>query len=176
MNFEIAPSYKISKKKRKAIASLLAEAFPSYPADEIYYKQMPCFHLLAWDEQDLIGHASVHHRQIYVDNHPVRIFGVADLCVSGMKRHQGVGKSLLDELNALGQKGNIEYIVAITDEHEFYEKQGFKSIQARARWILLSQNQMLGINERAFNQDLYIRSINQEKWPAGVIDFMGPLF
>ena len=64
----------------------------------------------------------------------------------------------------------------MTNENQFYVKQGFKRIDERARWILMGQNRMLGMQERQLKDVLYVKPLTEAQWPNGLIDFVGPLF
>ncbi|MDX1685882.1 MAG: GNAT family N-acetyltransferase [Saprospiraceae bacterium] len=176
MKFEAIPAYKLTKKKSTQIARLLSDAFTSYPKDQTFYKQMPCFHILAWEEGNLVGHASVHHKIVYVNSEGYRIFGISDVCVARSNQKKGVGSALIDELSRIGKKGGAQFLVLITDEGKFYKKNGFKKVNSRARWVILSGNEMLGIQERKFDNSLFVKPLTDVKWPRGTIDFMGPLF
>ena len=105
MRFELQAPFMLSKKRLKEIASLLSEAFPSYPAGRTYYRYMPCHHLLCYEDGSLIGHAAIRPRQIYVGTEELSIFGISDLCVSGSYQKKGIGKALIGQLEKKGKKG-----------------------------------------------------------------------
>lgn len=176
MRFELQPSFLLTKKKAREVSALLSEAFPSYPEGKTYYRSMPCFHLLCYQNGALIGHAAVRPRQIFVGEESLRIFGISDLCVSKESQKKGVGKALIGELERKGRKGAIDFIALITDEKKFYKKQGFKKVDARAKWVLIGNQGMLGMQERTLKDSLFVKALNDSTWPKGTIDFMGPLF
>lgn len=166
----------LSQSDQKAIAALLAESFPTYPSGRIFFKTMPSFRMLCYSGQRLVGHLAVDHRLINNGGQLLNIFGVVDLCVSIDYRHKGLATALLSELEQCASKARIDALVSIAQDARLYKQNGFKKRQCRARWIMISQNQMLGINQRAFDQSLWVKMLSKTKWASGELDFLGPLF
>ena len=176
MREQYVPAYSLTDKQSMAISSLLKEAFNTYPAGQTFFRQIPCFHYLLYTGKDLVAHASVNHRLINIGGRLYRIFGIGDLCVAGGKQKQGIGKHLINQLFIKAKESQIDFLVLITDEGKFYKKNGFSKIKARARWVVIGNDRLLGIHERSMDNSLYVRSAQDAEWPKGLVDFMGPLF
>lgn len=176
MTIRVVPAYQLTDSEASAISSLLKEAFDSYPSDQTFFKQIPCFHVLMESGDDLVGHASINHRLVNAGGSVFKIFGISDLCISGKSQRKGLGRKLLKKLIKLGRAANVSFLALITDQDDFYSKNGFEKIERRARWVFIADNKLFGVHERRFDDSLFVKSLTGDKWPEGTIDFLGPLF
>lgn len=176
MTIRVVPAYQLTKSDASAISNLLREAFNSYPTDQTFFKQIPCFHVLLESDERLLGHASISHRLINVGGNVFKIFGISDLCVSQANQGKGLGRKLLKKLEKMGKKANVAFLALITDQVEFYHKIGFEKIESRARWVFIADNKLFGVHERQFDESLFVKPLSSDEWPEGTIDFLGPLF
>ena len=108
MRVERLEEFQIEPSVHQAIGTLLRHAFPEYPDGRSFLKQIPDFRFLVWEDTQLIAHAAVEHRLICNDECPLRIFGIADLCVDSGFQHQRIATRLLLELETLGRIHGIE--------------------------------------------------------------------
>jgi len=176
MTIKRIEEFKLTTKWKTDIQNLLCECFPQYPADRIYYKQMPNFRYLVWKDKKLIGHMAVEHRMINVNEQTLQIFGVADLCIAPNFQLQNVASTILSELESIGKKHQIDFIVLTAGDHQFYQKNQFKLVENICRWTLINSNQTLGVGHRRIENSLMVKSLGNKKWKTGLVDFLGHIF
>jgi len=175
MRIDRIEEFLLTTETKKAISALLHTCFPGYPAHQTYYKYPPNFRYLAWEGQTLIGHMGVVSRLISYEGDLLPIFGIMDLCVSPAYQHQKLGSHLLRELETLGKKSGIDFILLVAKEGELYLNNGFQSEDNLCKWLLLTGNRALGLVKRQL-PDLMVKPLQLKPWPGGTIDLMGPLF
>ncbi len=168
--------FKISIEVHQQINTLLNKTFGDYYEKRSYYKQLPTFRYLVWDEDQLIGHMAIEHRNINVAEIVSTIFGVVDLSVDNEYQSQNIGSTLLQELETLGKKHAIDFLVLIAQNHEVYEKNGFYLENNTCRWLMINSNQILGVGHRRIEECLMVKPIKDKKWKPGLIDFLGHMF
>ncbi len=168
----------LSDQQQKEIHQLLRQCFSEYPTDQSYYKQLPSFRLLAQPATDdtLIGHLALEHRLIERNGKVSRIFGVGDLCVSPEYQSKNVASSLLQHLETLARQAKIDFIVLISNEHEFYKKNGFQLVNNTCRWLIINNHQTIGVAQRRLENCLMVKALGTQKWEAETVDFLGHMF
>ncbi|MEL6864477.1 MAG: GNAT family N-acetyltransferase [Bacteroidota bacterium] len=176
MKLQRLEEYLISPKQAASIQQLLSACFPDYPTGRTYYKQIPKFRYLYWQGNELIGHMAVEHRKMNIGGQLCTIFGVADLCVAEAHQSKKLASNLLSELEQLGKKIHIDFIVLIAQEHKLYENNGFQLVSNTCRWLMIHKEQTLGVGQRKIKECLMYKSLRGQAWPDGLIDFMGPIF
>lgn len=175
MRIDRQEEFLLSKRAKQAILSLLHTCFPGYPSDQIYYKYPPTFRYLLWEDQDLIGHMGIVARLIGHQGDFYPIFGIMDLCIAPAHQQQKLATRLLEELESLGKKSDIDFILLVAKESELYANSGFRRVDNLCKWLLLSGNKTLGLVQRPL-PDLMVKPVGLRDWPSGEIDLMGPLF
>lgn len=175
MRIDRTEEFLLTAETKQAISALLHRCFPGYPAHQTYYKYPPTFRFLMWEEQELIGHMGVVSRPISHDGDFFPIFGVMDLCVSPTHQHQKLATHLLSELEKLGKKSGIDFILLVAKDQELYLNNGFQMVNNLCKWLLFTGNRTLGLIHREL-PDLMVKPLQPKSWPTGSIDFMGPLF
>jgi hypothetical protein len=90
MQIELVPEYKLSSDVHNLANRLLLASFPNFPLVRSYYKRLPQFRYLVWENENLIAHMGIEHRVITNTGIPARIFGVIDLCVASSYRSQKI--------------------------------------------------------------------------------------
>jgi len=178
MNIERIEEYLLTKNTHQAIQSLLREGFGQYPAGRDFFRQLPAFRLLAWsDQQELIGHMAVEHRLVNNQGQLLRIFGVADFTVATAHRNQGIGTTLLQALTDLGHTSEVDFLLLLAHESgSVYARQGFIPIDAQCKWLMIQQDQSLGVLNRFIAGSLMIKPISSVSWREGNLDFLGHIF
>lgn len=176
MNLRVVSAYELSKRDEKAINDLLKEAFDTYPVDQTYFKQIPNAHVLLEVDGQLISHASINYRLMSIGDQTYKVIGISDVCVANQSQGQGYGRKLLSKIEKMASSAGAKFLVLISNETKFYQKQGFEKIKARARWVFFGKDRLMGVHERNFSESLLVKSVSKEKWPKGTIDFLGPLF
>ncbi len=176
VNIKRIEEFTLSPEKSKAVIELLCDCFPDYPRGRTYYKQLPDFRYLAYQDKSLIGHLAVDHRLISINGQQARVFGVVDLCVAAQFQQQKVATSLLQHLEKLARKHHLDFILLLTEDHSFYEKQGYSLVDNPCRWLVMQNHKSLGVIERQMNETLMVKQIGSRNWEKGVLDFLGYIF
>lgn len=168
--------FKITKSQHLQIGALLKQCFSAYPNEQSFYKQFPNFRFLVFEKKQLIAHLAIIHRRVKVgaDNHS--IFGVSDLCVHPDFQHQKIASVLLEELENLGKKHRVDFILLIAQEQDFYKKNQFKTFNNDCRWLIINEQQSLGIAQRNLDNSLMVKTLGDKKWKNETVDFLGCLF
>jgi len=81
MHFERREEFSISSSITANIQVLLQACFPDYPSQQTYFKQVPHSRVLVWENETLIGHASLEYRKIKVGESVMKAFLIGDICV-----------------------------------------------------------------------------------------------
>lgn len=176
MKIEKVFEYDISNELEAAIQGLLIDSFPDiYPKDRIYFKQLPHFRFLAFNEENqLIGHVGLEYRVMNLNGRAVKILGLIDLCVSQNCRSQGVGSKLLLEVDKFSEGRNIDFILLFTDKMNFYLRNGYKPVKNKCKWMKIDYETQTtnGIGHEEVDQ-LMIKEVGKAAWSGGDLDFLG---
>ncbi|MEO0338623.1 MAG: GNAT family N-acetyltransferase [Bacteroidota bacterium] len=174
---KITTSEEVVCTELKAITELLQQAFSDYPSGKTYTKQVPSFRVLTFDkEEKLIGHIAVHYRLMALGNQPIKVFGLSDVCVEASVRNQGLAKRMVNYLVGIAITYDIDYLVLVAWETMVYESLGFQICNNPCRWLIMQNNQSLGLAQRHSPEGLMVKSIGSKKWNNDLLDFLGPIF
>jgi predicted N-acetyltransferase YhbS len=176
LRYQRIEEFQINDQQQQAINRLLQEAFDSYPNHLIYANQLPSFRFLVWDNEKLVGHMAVEFRIVRVGEAIMRIFGIADLCVSIDYQQQNIASSLLQKLEKLGKQSQVDFILLIAQDHGVYEKNGFQLVSNPCRWLMINQQQTFGVGNRKLVDCLLVKQIGITKWQEGLVDLLGHIF
>lgn len=168
--------FRLSPARKQAVMELLCDCFPDYPKGRTYYKQLPDFRYLAFIDKNLAGHLAVDHRLVSIDGQQARVFGVVDLCVAAQFQQQKVATSMLQNLEQLARKHDLDFILLLTEDHAFYQKQGYHLVENPCRWLVMQNHKSLGVIERKMNDTLMVKQMGNRNWEEGVLDFLGYVF
>lgn len=172
---ERVEEYQLSPQQHQLITDLLRGVFDVYPAGRSYYKQLPHFRLLAWEQDQLVGHLAAECRIINVGGEPVKVFGIADLCVAATHQQRRIATRLVAELEELGRQYAMEFLVLLTTEPAIYQALSFTARKANCCWLLISNFQTLGVMRRSVD-NIMVKPLSGRAWPGGDIDFLGHIF
>ncbi len=78
----------------------------------------------------------------------LRIFGLADVCIHPDYQNKGLGTKLLNFLENLAHETQIEALLLIAPEPEFYLKNDFLAVENDCKWLFLQGDQTLGVLNR----------------------------
>ncbi len=176
MNLLRIEEFKITSAQKIAIQQLLTECFPGYPKGRTYYKQLPNFRYLAYQDHQLIGHLAVEHRMIAIDQQPFSIFGVVDFCVATKFRGRRSASTLLRKLEELGKEHQIDFILLTASDYQLYLNNGYQLHSNTCRWLFISDHQTLGVKNQHLSDTILVKALAEKKWSAGTVDFLGPVF
>lgn len=168
--------FQISDDVRKSIRRLMESCFADYPGNRIYFKQLPNFRYLVWENDQLIAHMAVEHRMISNNGIPFQIFGIADLCVATEFQHQKHASHLLQLLEELGRKNGIDFVVLNATEFQLYKNNGFQLVENICTWLVIQSHRTIGVVRRRLDQSLMVKALGEKQWQAGDLDFLGYAF
>lgn len=175
MRIERIEECKLTEPVRAKIVALLKEGFGVYPEGRTFYKQLPGFRFLTWDEEELLGHLAAEYRIINVGGDLLPIFGVADLCVTPSRQQEKIATQMLGQLERLAGTSGVEFILLTGSEPNVYQGMGFQRIERSCRWLLMNNLTSLGVIRRSVN-NIMIKCLGDRPWPDGEIDFLGHIF
>ena len=176
MKLQRLQEFEIDEATESAIAGLLGSCFPEYPEGRIYYKQLPDFRFLCWENEALIAHMAVEHRIVNNDGQAFRVFGIADLCVSESFQHRRLASRMLSELSILGLRHRIAFLLLMAKDHSLYRANGFQLVPNTCKWLMISEHSTLGIAHRRVPSSLMVKALGKKEWRPGLVDFLGHVF
>lgn len=170
------PEYLLPYLQKALIADLLQLCFPQYPSGRAHFRQIPHFRILAHDDSsNLIGHIAIEHRMINNAGQTLRIFGLADVCIHPDFQNKGLGTKLLNFLENLAREAQIEALLLIAPEPEFYLKNDFLAVENDCKWLFLQGDQTLGVLNRKVG-GLMVKMLGEKSWREGQLDLLGHIF
>lgn len=179
MNIQQVYEYDIDTELRAELQQLLIECFEEdYPRNRIYYKQLPHFRFIAYDDQDrLIGHAGLDYRVMNVNGQPAAVLGLIDVCVAKACRSKGVGSMLLSEIDAFCKNRAVDFLLLFADRKDMYLKAGFRSADSKCKWLQINDvdQTTYGIGHEKIDE-LMVKEVGDRKWEDGEIDLLGYLY
>lgn len=179
MRIEKIAEYDIDKQLEEKLQRLLVESFGEmYPLDRIYYKQLPHFRFVVTDKvNQVIGQVGLDYRVMNLNEKPIKVLGIIDLCVSEANRFQGIGSLLLTEINEFCEGKSIDFILLFADNPNLYLKNGFIAVENKCKWLQIDdENQTTyGIGNKR-NDELMIKKLGNRDWEQGDIDLLGYLY
>lgn len=168
--------YEIGLEQQKPIRELLNAAFPGYFPTLTFYKQLPTMRILAYSDMRLIGQVGIVHRVVSISKRTMHIFGVSDLCVREDYRCKGIGRALLEFVDALATEHNISHIFAFADDPRLYTKLGYVThSNVICRFLAIDEFQSHSIVQRE-EPTLLIKSSEELVLANQTIDLLGYLF
>jgi len=176
MDIQRIEEFRITPDQKEAIQQLLVDCFPGYPLGRTYFKQLPNFRYLVFKKEQVIAHLAVEHRMIALDQKPYAIFGVVDICVAPEHRKQNIAATLLDQLENLGRKHLIDFIILTASENQLYLNNGYQIQSNTCRWLFINDHQTLGVKNHHLSDALLVKSLGGKEWTPGVVDFLGTVF
>ena len=176
MQIERYIEHEITSDLHAAIEALRNSCFPEHRQTRSYGKQLPHFRLLAYLNDQLVGHLGIDHRVMRFGDQVCRVFGVIDLCVAEGSRNGGIASGLLSELEKSARAGDIDVLVLMANDHRLYLKHGFVELAATCRWLRIDEHRNLGVVEEEISDELMVKLIGLDAVPEGPIDFLGYLF
>ena len=168
--------YEIDDKLEKNLHILLVESFANvYPCDRIYYKQIPHFRYLAYDEEILIAHVGLDYRVMNLNGKPIKVLGIIDLCVKEQYRGKNIASTLLNEVEEFARIHNLDFLLLFADKETVYKRNDFIHGKNICKWLKINQHITLGIGEEEIDE-LMIKKIGQKDWEDGHLDMLGYLY
>lgn len=175
MHISQLPDYLLSTKQRAEITALLQITFPHYPS-RAHFRQLPHFRILAHGESEaLIGHIAIEHRMINNAGQALRVFGLADVAIHPEHQNKRLGTKLLQFTEQLACDTDIDALLLIAAEPEFYLKNDFLAVENDCKWLFLQGDQTLGVLQRRLG-GLMVKMLKGGEWRSGQLDLLGHIF
>ena len=167
----------VSESMDKELTELLQHAFPSIYPNRRYFKQLPHFRLIAYEDERIIGQVGLDFRVMNMNGESIHVLGIIDLCVREEVRGRGVGRALMEEIIALGKEYSIDFLLLFADQPDLYERIGFHTVSNTCTWLQINdENQTTrGIGETSFDE-LMVRAVGDKRWMEGKLDLLGYLY
>lgn len=168
--------YDIDNKLEKSLQNLLIESFPDvYPHNRIYYKQIPHFRYLAYDEETLIAHVGLDYRVMNLNGSPIKVLGIIDLCVKKEYQGKNIASILLSNIDEFSRMHYIDFLLLFADIETVYLRNGFVLVKNVCSWLKINEHKTLGIGEEE-TEGLMIKKIGYKDWEDGYLDMLGYLY
>lgn len=136
MDFLKINEYDIDIQMEKKLLDLLVESFPElYPKDRIYYKQMPHFRFLVFENDTLIGQLGLDYRVMNLNGNPIKVLGIIDICTKKDYRCKGIGSKLLEKVECFAKTRKVDFLLLFADEEAFYKRNGFMKVKNICKWV-----------------------------------------
>jgi GNAT superfamily N-acetyltransferase len=175
----IIPEHNLTNQQKVGIATLLANCFSFYPAENTYLHQIPNFRVIAAKNEVIYGHAALHFRCVLLDQNKYEMVGIGDLCVDPSFRGQGISTQLMDTIfDFVTNDTPFRWIMCFTSDPEFYARLGFQPLHGFFKWMMLRETGTLGVTGRKLHNDeimLYSLDGNHLEVPVNA-DLLGPPF
>ena len=174
--FEIINEYELSLTDQQGIGQILGECFSTYPKDRNHFKQVPSFRLIYRNGSKIQGHIAITFRWMHLGQQTIKVFGLSDICVVSSVRTKKLATKMVAHLTKLGAQQGIDFLILIAWKPEIYQSMGFKKVSNRCRWLLIHNDQSLGIAQRSIEEGLMVKSMGTMDWSNEALDFLGPIF
>ncbi|ORT48799.1 acetyltransferase [Vibrio sp. qd031] len=172
---EIIQEIDVCERHHKAIETLRNQAFPEHRVNRSYFKQLPHMRALHFKNEHLVGYLGLDYRVIKVGEEVHKVLGVIDFCVGKEHRGKGIGTNMLSELAEFARDKDVDFIILISELHDFYSLQGYEKVQGIQSWLRLHEHTNYGIAVEHVDE-LYVKQISGKQWGAGHIDWLGYMY
>lgn len=82
---------------------------------------------------------------------------------------------MLSELDEYAKNRDVDFIILISDLHDFYSSQGYVQITSTNSWLRLHEHLSYDVAVEEID-DLYVKPLNGKQWPLGDIDWLGYMY
>ena len=175
MKITRAIEFDIPKDVHRQITKLKNLSFPETKRNRSYFKQLPHFRYLVFDEV-LVGHMGVDHRVIRVGDRVFSIFGIIALCVKPSYQGRGIASELLQTVTELAKEKSIDFLFLVASDKRIYLKNGFKAVSANCSWLGIEDHCNCGVLTKTIEEDFMIKQTGDKLWSDKPIDLLGYMF
>jgi predicted acetyltransferase len=171
------PEFELSKDIQQQIAVLLQKCFTDTNYHGLhYFKQLPHFRLLAYEDEMLIGHVGIDLRVMRLNDQPITVFGVVELCVLEERRNHYIASFLLEEVEKLARNSTADFIFLFSKNGTIYQKHNYHYVENICTWLKIQEHNTIGIGEEFISNEIMVKKISDKKWETGNLDFLGYLY
>lgn len=94
-----------------------------------YFREVPTHrYLIVSNNSELIAHIAVHDKQVLIDNNPIPVAGIAEVCVDPNYRQRGCVKQLLNFVHKDIESRNMSYSILFGDK-TIYQSSGYREVK-----------------------------------------------
>jgi GNAT superfamily N-acetyltransferase len=167
LHIELKADDQLNEVERADLKRLSDEAFPPDGTDTCWAKND--WHVLVWEETELVSHVEIVVRIASVGGTPVRLGGIGGVSTLKAWRRRGLAEAALRAAQAhLLQPLGVDFGFLICGEPlvHYYNKFGWK-LTARQMWIEQPKGRVL------YNALIMVLPVCKTEWPQGEIDLCG---
>lgn len=151
----------LDQKIRKLLSTCFIDEDESIFAHQRYYQEIPTHrYLLTNREDELIAHVAVHDKQVYIENNPIPIAGIAEVCVHPMYRKNGYVRKLLAQVHIDIESRDISYSI-LFGSGLVYKSSGYNEVTN----LLIKDKNLLNSQWQA--ESAMVREITRP-WPISI--------
>jgi len=171
------PEIELTDEIRHQVSLLLQKSFPETSFHgQHYYKQLPHYRLLAYEDEMLIGHLAVDYRMMRLNDQLIKVFGLRSFCVFEERRNHYIGSFLLEEAEKLAEAANADFLFVFSTIGGIFKKHDFKHVDNICTWLKIDEHKSTGIGDGFLKEEIMIKQISHKKWETGNVDFLGYLY
>ena len=168
--------FDISQDVHRQITKLKNLSFPDTKRNRSYFKQLPHFRYLVFEQDLLIGHMGVDHRVIRVGDYVCSIFGIIALCIKPSDRGRGIASRLLELVETLAREKSIDFLFLVAKDNRLYLKNGFQAVSAQCSWLGIEDHCHCGVLTETIAENFMIKQTGDKLWVDRPIDLLGYMF
>ena len=135
-----------------------------------YFSEPPRRRWLARHEGELVAHLAAHEKTFESGEGPIRVLGIAEVCVAPACRRQGLVGRMLELAHAYGMSQGFD-VAFLFGLAQHYRSSGYRSVAN-----LLRETPPTGTPIEKVFPDAMMRPLGSSAWPDGIIDLRGPVF
>lgn len=180
MTIKFVHEFQIDEATTIALNKLLQKSFAyvDYKGRD-YFKQLPHYRLLAYKEDKLVGQVGIDYRAMNLNGEAIKIFGIVDLCVDKAYKGEGIGKSLLLEMERIAQQhaNKIDYLFLVTEAQEYYKNLGYTATNITTAWLKIDDHKNYGVDKELITDAFFmVKQIGPKEWEDGELDLLGYMY
>ncbi len=169
--------FELSEEIQEQVAILLQKCFQETDYHGLhYYKQLPQYRLLAYEDEMLVGHIGIDYRIMRLNDQPIKVMGIISFCVVEERRRHYIGSFLLEEVERLATDANADFIFLFSKVASIYLKHDFKPVDNICTWLKIDNHKSLGMGDEFIQKEIMVKKISCKKWEAGNLDLLGYLY
>lgn len=171
----IIPEIDVNELEHSQISELRNSCFPDHVLDRSYYKQLPHYRVVEYDEDSLIGYMGLDYRVISVDGQPHKILGVIDFCVAPAQQGKGVGSNMMSSVLSHARSKAVDFVLLVAHSPGIYESLGFQSCEMLSSWLRIDEHRNYGVAVEKINE-IYVKQVGSKSWSGSHLDWLGYMF
>lgn len=169
--------FELTKNIQQQIAVLLQKCFPDTNYHGLhYFKQLPQFRLLAYEDEMLIGHVGLDFRIMKLNDLPITVMGIIELCVLEERRNHYIASFLLEEVEKLAQNSTTDFLFLFSKDGAIYKKHNFNYVDNLCTWLKIHEHNTIGIGDEFISHEIMVKAMSSKKWETGKLDLLGYLY